>query len=87
MMHRINGRLVTPHTVHIGGPLSIEDAMAALGTNGRHGALDPIEGAVWRVERKEEVDFLAKYVRPSKVDGLYLESVTGQPPVWNETAN
>lgn len=64
-------------------PTSIEDAMAALGLRGHYGALDPVEGVVWRVERKGRVDFLAKYVRPDKVDGCYLESVTGQDPVWN----
>ena len=48
-----------------------------------HGAIDGVEGAVWRVERKGVVDFLGKYVRPDKVDGKYLESVTGQGPVFN----
>jgi hypothetical protein len=64
-------------------PMSIEDALAALGTYGHYGALDRVEGAVWRVERKGRVDFLAKYVRPDKVDGCYLDSVTGDEPVWN----
>lgn len=93
-MSRVQGYLSTPACVHIGGALSIADAMAALGEYGRHGALDPIEGAMWRVERnelmpgrngerKQVVDFLAKYVRPDKADGCYLESVTGAGPVWN----
>jgi len=30
-------------------------------------AIDPIEGLVYRVERKGKVDFLAKWVRPDKV--------------------
>lgn len=34
---------------------------------------DKIEGAVWRVERKGVVDFLAKYVRHGKVDGKYID--------------
>jgi len=38
------------------------------------------EGVVYRVERKERVDFLAKYVRPDKEDGKYLNK--GQE-VWN----
>lgn len=42
-----------------------------------------IEGAVWRVERKGEFDFLAKYVRPNKVDGKYFSKITGNPDVWN----
>ena len=60
------------------GPTPIEDAMARLGTFGSHGALDPVEGAVWRVERDDRVDFLGKYVRPDKVDGSYFENET-----WN----
>ncbi len=64
-------------------PLSIPDALTMLGTFGHYGAIDPVEGAVWRVERKGVVDFLAKYVRPDKVDGSYLDSVTGGEPVWN----
>lgn len=92
---RTEGLFTIPHTVHVGGALSIADAMATLGEYGAHGALDPIEGAMWRVERNELVtkqggerrwivDFLAKYVRADKADGAYLESVTGKPTVWNE---
>lgn len=62
------------------GPTSIEAAMAALGTFGFYGALDPVEGAVWRVERDGKVDFLCKYVRPDKVDGKYFSD---DAPVWN----
>jgi hypothetical protein len=61
----------------------IESAMAALGNFGFHGAMELCEGAVWRVEREGRVDFLAKYVRPTKVDGIYLENLSGKPPVWN----
>jgi len=85
---------VQPATVNIGPPMTIEAAMESLGTYGHHGALDPIEGAIWRVERNEivdkatgrrewRVDFLAKYVRTDKADGCYLESVTGLPSVLN----
>jgi hypothetical protein len=83
---RTKGKFVTPFVAHIGGALSIPEAMERLGEFGRHGALDPIEGAMWRVERKGAVDFLAKYVKPGKVDGAYLESVTGLPAVWNRAA-
>lgn len=72
------------------GPLSINDAMAALLPFGFYGALDLVEGAVWRVERHGEIDFLAKYVRPDKVDGSYLprrgngeDAVDGGEEVWN----
>lgn len=71
-----------PNLVHVGGPLSIVDAMRKCAISG-HGALDPVEGAVWRVERKGVVDFLAKYVRPDKVDGRYLPEQVGGEPMWN----
>jgi RNA ligase-like protein len=75
---------VCPGMVSWGAPVSIEKAMTALRFGGNpHGAVDGIEGAVWRVERKGKVDFLAKYVRPDKADGCYLPEVSGQPAVWN----
>jgi len=46
-------------------------------------ALDPVEGAVWRVERRGAVDFLAKFVRPEKLDGCYLPEVSGAAAIWN----
>ncbi len=49
---------------------------------GYHGAQEDVEGAVWRVEREGRVDFLAKYVRPSKVDGKYFSKFSGQPEIW-----
>lgn len=61
---------------------SIEDAITTLGRSGYHGALDEPEGAVWRVEREGRVDFLAKYVRPNKIDGLYLPNLSGRDPIW-----
>lgn len=45
--------------------------------------LGPVEGAVYRVERRGEVDFLAKWVRPDKQDGCYLPEVSGGEAVWN----
>lgn len=73
----------TPRIIHDGrSPCSIEKVMDAIQVSG-HGAIDKVEGAVWRVERKGEVDFLAKYVRHDKVDGCYLPEITGCDPVWN----
>ena len=92
----LKGEFVTPHVVSDGQAISIEDVMDILGIYGFHGAIDPVEGAVWRIERKRKVapgktykmqvmvDFLVKYVRPDKVDGCYLESVTGEGPIYNE---
>jgi hypothetical protein len=76
--------LPTPAIVSYGGPVSIEMAMQEAGRLAAwHGHLDPVEGVVYRVERKGQVEYLAKYVRPEKVDGHYLPEVSGQPAVWN----
>jgi hypothetical protein len=76
-------RLPVPHLVHQGGALGIEAALARLGTHGFHGALDPAEGLVWRIEANGAVAAVAKYVRPGKQDGCYLADHTGQPAVAN----
>lgn len=73
---------VNPRIIHVGGPISISEVMTILEPSG-HGAIDKVEGAVWRCERKGVVDFLGKYVRPDKVDGCYLESQTGDEPIFN----
>lgn len=76
--------LTTPHVVHRGySAFSMEKAEEFLRTQGMHGALDPLEGLVWRVERKGEVDFLCKFVRRDKADGKYLPELNGGVTVWN----
>ncbi|TAF64674.1 MAG: hypothetical protein EAZ55_10560 [Cytophagales bacterium] len=65
---------VVPRLLHIGQPLPIEKALQLLDKDtSRHGALESIEGAIWRVERNEKVDFLCKYVKHGKKDGIYLD--------------
>ncbi|MBI2435852.1 MAG: RNA ligase family protein [Candidatus Hydrogenedentes bacterium] len=76
-------RFVLPKQLHGGKALSVAAALTLLGEFGHYGALDPAEGVVYRVERKGKVDFLAKYVRPDKVDGLYLPEISGKDAVWN----
>lgn len=73
---------VTPRVIHIGSPIGIDAVVKMLEPSG-HGAVDPVEGAVWRVERNGAVDFLGKYVRPDKVDGFYLENLSGKAPTYN----
>ena len=60
-------------------PASVESVMALVRKR-IFCELDEPEGAVWRVERDGYFDFMAKYVRPDKVDGLYLDDSN---PVWN----
>lgn len=74
---------VFPFTVssHLAdGPMDLESVKSYFPEFGFHGALEQIEGFVWRVETSEKVDFLCKYVMPSKVDGKYFGDLT----VWNE---
>ncbi|AEE49137.1 RNA ligase family protein [Haliscomenobacter hydrossis] len=71
-------------TVYVGHQaLPIAQAMHLL-QESHYGAIDPVEGAIWRVEREGKVEFLAKYVRPDKIDGRYLPEVTGNGhSIWN----
>lgn len=74
-----------PMLIHRGGPISVDLAMELLG-RGHHGCQDDMEGVVYRVQRLGDFDFMAKWVRPDKVDGVYLPEVTGSisaEPVWN----
>lgn len=73
---------IVPYLLHIGGSFSVENMIKAICKSG-HGALDEVEGAIWRVERKGKVDFLCKYVHHHKQDGKYFAEVTGQGEVWN----
>ncbi len=71
-----------PKLLHLGGALPIADALELLGDYGHHGALEPAEGVVYRVERRGVVDFLAKFVRPGKLDGKYLPGIGTEPAEW-----
>lgn len=85
---RMEGRFVTPRVLSDGPPLPLDAMLAAIATSG-HGAIDPVEGAVYRVERRPKpdmphaVDYLAKYVRHDKADGCYLPQVSGKPAIWH----
>lgn len=72
----------TPNLVSYGPPMEIKSAMAVLG-QGTHGAIDPVEGLIYRVERRGEVDFLTKYVRHDKVDGKYFPENNNGIITWN----
>jgi hypothetical protein len=89
------GNFTTPKVIHRGSPITIEEALGRLDIFGYHGAIDEVEGIVWRIERNElvypgksserkwKVDFVVKYVRPDKVDGCYLPEISGNEPVFN----
>lgn len=71
------GGFIMPTLLHQGGAFSLAAALLAISVSG-HGAVDPIEGAVWRLERSDECLCLGKFVRPEKVDGCYLPALSGQ---------
>ena len=75
---RIDSVFLRPTLLHAGGPISVEMAMAL--HRQERWPCDEVEGVVYRVERRGEVDFLAKYVRPDKIDGKYLSA---DAPLWN----
>ena len=75
--------LPTPYLLHRGAALSLGEALERLGAHGFHGAQDRSEGLVYRLERAGEAPFVAKYVRPDKIDGLYLEDHSSLPAVLN----
>jgi RNA ligase len=88
--HRLaNFELETIEALFCGNEaVSVEKALQAV-SQSRYGAIDEVEGAIWRVERKGEVDFLAKFVRHNKQDGYFLPQHNGLereiwnlPPVW-----
>jgi hypothetical protein len=74
--------LITPRVVHRGDPISIAAADTRLG-RGLHDAIDPPEGLVYRVERDREVTIVAKWVRPSKVDGALLPENSGHAALYH----
>lgn len=78
---RVDATFARPHVLHDGAAISVDDAMALHERS--HWPCEETEGVVYRVERKGEVEYLAKWVRPTKVDGKYLPNVSGQPEVWN----
>jgi len=83
--------LPTPAVIHRGPPLPIDDAARLLGERGRHGALDPAEGVVYRVEKicrgRPVVVLVAKWVRPGKVDGAYLPESSGREALYHYRPN
>jgi ATP-dependent RNA circularization protein (DNA/RNA ligase family) len=73
---------VVPNLVHIGQPISVDKALKKVEVSG-HGAVDEVEGVIYRVEREGKVDFIAKYVKHSKVDGKYLPEYNNGKIIWN----
>ena len=76
---------IVPRMIYMGRtPQPIEGVIKHIKNNlGGHGNIDPVEGVVYRCERKEKVDFLSKYVMNDKEDGKYLPEISGNDEVLN----
>ena len=75
--------LLQAHVISDGPAISPEEAMAYLGSNGFHGALDGTEGAVWVHESKGKFQSIAKFVKHDKIDGKYIPSISGKDEITN----
>lgn len=74
--------IVTPRVLNSGGSYPIQKAVEDIKTSG-HGAIDEVEGFVYRVERLGSVDFLCKYVHHHKQDGKYFQEQNNGVVYWN----
>ncbi|MBT0552319.1 RNA ligase family protein [Riemerella anatipestifer] len=76
--------LNSPRLLHKGDAISTELLIPIL--NQKTPTIESIEqpeGMVYRMERKDEVDFLAKWVRPDFCNGQYNIRTENDTPVWN----
>lgn len=73
MHERVRAMGLRPANVlHDGGAIPTGVALERLGERGAHGAIETAEGVVYRIETNGAFNYLAKLVRPGKVDGKYL---------------
>ena len=76
--------LQLPRKLHEGQPITVTELLPLLNekTKGIESVELP-EGMVYRVERKDKVDFLAKWVRSDFPTGKYCINIDEQNLVWN----
>ena len=76
--------LQLPRKLHEGDPVKVENLLSIL--NEKTIGIESVElpeGIVFRVERKGEVDFLAKWVRSDFQSGIFCINVEEKDLVWN----
>lgn len=76
--------LPLPRLLHTGDAISVDELLPILNqkTDAIRSTTDP-EGMVYRVERKGQVDFLAKWVRPNFEAGKYCIGIDDEEATWN----
>jgi RNA ligase len=86
--YRVFDYLIGPKTIWKGGALETPVAYHLLSDFPHEvSSTEKPEGLIYRVERKGEVDFLAKFVRRDFVPGKYLPEISGKEPVFNYDLN
>jgi len=89
-LRQITGKygLNMPRLLSEGDPITVNELLPILNlkTKGFESEENP-EGIVFRVERKDKVDFLAKWVRSDFPTGIYCIHVEEQNRVWNASLN
>ncbi len=69
-----NKPFLTPRKLHEGEPVKVEKLISILNQKTRQIESDELpEGLIYRVERKDQVDFLAKWVRKDFSTGQYIQ--------------
>lgn len=76
--------LQLPRLLHEGNPISVESLLPILNSKTKYiESVEFPEGAVYRVERKNKVDFLAKWVRSDFNAGKYCINIPEEELIWN----
>lgn len=86
LSERVSAYFEMPSVLSHHNPLPVDKIMRlnrSFSGRGNHGAETKMEGAVYRVERKGAVDFLAKWVRPDMETGRYLPMNNEGKLTWN----
>jgi len=78
---RVAGKFQTVPLISYGPPRKPEWILDNFPVSGC--GSEQVEGWVWRVERYDKFDFIAKWVRPDYEPGKYLPERTSKEPVWN----
>lgn len=77
--------LKMPRLLHDGNPITVDKLLPILNNKTKDiESEDNPEGIVFRVERKDKVDFLAKWVRLDFPTGKYCINVDDKDLIWNE---
>ena len=76
--------LQLPRKLHEGHPITVEQLLPKLNEKTKVIESDELpEGMVYRIERKDKVDFLAKYVRSDFPTGKFCINVEEDNLIWN----